>query len=111
LGAARAALRILQDEPWRRRALLERADQLRGGLKAQGFDTGPSAAHIVPAIIGENDRVMELCERALERGVYAQGIRYPSVPEGAARIRFTPMCVHSPADIEHVIRVFAESHP
>jgi 7-keto-8-aminopelargonate synthetase-like enzyme len=51
---------------------------------------------------------MELCEQALERGVYAQGIRYPSVPEQAARLRFTPMCSHTAAEIETVVEIFRE---
>ena len=51
---------------------------------------------------------MRLCERALARGVYAQGIRHPSVPEGMARIRFTPTAAHSADDVEAVVRVFRE---
>jgi 8-amino-7-oxononanoate synthase len=108
VGAAHTALRILREEPWRRHALLERSDQLRRGLKAKGFDTGRSTTHIVPVIIGDNDAVMKICERALGRGLYAQGIRYPSVPQGTARIRFTPICSHSPEEIAQVIRVFVE---
>ncbi len=108
LGAARAALRILEAEGWRRVALLERAEQLRAGLKTAGYDTRHSTTHIVPAVIGDNEAVMSLCERALELGVHAQGIRYPSVPEGTARIRFTPMCSHSDDDIEHVVKIISQ---
>ncbi len=108
IGAARAALRILQQESWRRERLLDRARQLREGLDEAGFDTGTSTTHIVPAIVGSEDAVMRTCEAALRKGVYAQGIRHPSVPRGAARIRFTPMCTHSPEEIETTVRVFAE---
>ena len=106
VGAAHAALRVIEAEPWRRTDLLERAEQLRSGLKTHGFDTGRSTTHIVPAVVGDNARTMKLCETALERGIYAQGIRYPSVPEGTARIRFTPMCSHTPEEIDRVVRVF-----
>ena len=51
---------------------------------------------------------MQLCERALERGVYAQGIRYPSVPKGSARLRFTPTCEHSAEDIQQTVELFTE---
>ena len=37
---------------------------------------------------------MELCERVLERGVFAQGIRPPTVPEGSSRLRLTVMATH-----------------
>ncbi len=108
LGAAREALRIAQGEPERRKLLLERAEQLRVGLRTAGYDTGASTTQIVPAIVGENDAVMRLTEAALERGVYAQGIRHPSVPHGTARIRFTPTCAHTASDIVRVVEIFAE---
>ncbi len=108
VGAARAALRIVRDEPPRRRALLERASELRDGLCAAGWDTGSSTTHIVPVVVGDNERVMQLCQKALERGVFVQGIRYPSVPEGTARLRFTPTCDHTPEDIASVVDLFAE---
>jgi 8-amino-7-oxononanoate synthase len=106
LGAARAALEIVRQEPKRRLALLERAGQLRQGLRSAGFDTGASECHIVPAIIGDNEATMRMCEAALERGVYAQGIRYPTVAEGTARLRFTPTAGHAPEDIDAVVEVF-----
>jgi 8-amino-7-oxononanoate synthase len=106
-GAALAALDIVRREPERRRRLLERAERLRKGLERAGFDTGASETHIVPAIVGDAALAMALCERALAAGVYAQGIRYPSVPEGTARIRFTPSAAHTDADIDHVVELFA----
>ncbi len=108
LGAAREALRIAQAEPERRKLLLERAEQLRAGLRSAGYDTGESTTQIVPAIVGDNESVMCLADAALERGVYAQGIRHPSVPHGTARIRFTPTCAHSAQDVARVIEVFSE---
>jgi 8-amino-7-oxononanoate synthase len=107
-GAALRALEIVEFEPERRENLLARAEQLRAGLREAGYDTGPSTTHIVPAIVGDSARTMALCEAALERGVYAQGIRYPSVAEDSARLRLTPMCSHSPADIDAMVAIFRE---
>lgn len=108
VAAAREALRIVCDEPERRASLAARAEELRLGLRAAGYDTGGSSTHIVPAIVGENTRVMDLCERALERGVYVQGIRYPSVPDNTARLRFTPTCAHTADEIGSVVELFRE---
>ena len=49
---------------------------------------------IVPIEVGDAETTMELCERVLERGVFAQGIRPPTVPEGSSRLRFTVMATH-----------------
>ncbi len=98
--AARAALRLVVREPWRRERLQANAARLRARLAAAGVSTAPSTTHIVPVVIGENRRTMAVCEALLERGFYAQGIRHPSVPEGTARLRITPMATHRDDEID-----------
>ena len=94
VAAAREALRLVQSEPWRRERLQANAERLRWRLAGHGISSEPSTTHIVPVVIGDNPRTMAVCERLLERGFYAQGIRHPSVPEGTARLRITPMATH-----------------
>jgi 8-amino-7-oxononanoate synthase len=99
-AAARAALRLVAREPWRRERLAANAARLRARLEDRGVSTAPSASHIVPVRVGDNARTMAACEALLERGFYAQGIRHPSVPEGTARLRITPMATHTAAEID-----------
>jgi 8-amino-7-oxononanoate synthase len=99
IGAARAALGVLEAEPERVVRLMANAGVLREALAAEGFAAGASTTQIVPIEIGEAEATMELCERALERGVFAQGIRPPTVPEGSSRLRFTVMATHEPAEL------------
>jgi 7-keto-8-aminopelargonate synthetase-like enzyme len=107
-GAARAALAVARAEPERRKLLLERAEQLRAGLRAAGWDTLDSTTQIVPVLVGDDARTMQLTEELLARGIYAQGIRHPSVPHGTARIRLTPTCAHGAGDVDAVIAAFRE---
>jgi 8-amino-7-oxononanoate synthase len=100
LGAAGAALTLLEDEPERVEQLQAGAAALRSALAAEGLAPGRSSTQIVPVRIGEAEATMELCERALERGIFAQGIRPPTVPEGTSRLRFTVMATHSTAELE-----------
>ena len=51
---------------------------------------------------------MAVCERLLERGFYAQGIRHPSVPEGTARLRLTPMATHREDEIDALADAVAD---
>ena len=51
---------------------------------------------------------MAICERLLERGFYAQGIRHPSVPAGTARLRITPMATHTEAEIDALAAAIVE---
>ena len=108
IAAAREALRLLRSEPTRRETLRERATQLRDGVRRVGYDCGRSNTHIVPLILGDNEVAMRLCEKLLSRGIFAQGIRFPSVPHGTARVRMTPMCSHSANDIACVVDTLAE---
>ena len=93
-GAALAALEILEAEPELVERLQANADTLRGALAVHGLDVGHSTTQVVPLSVGEAETTMELCERALLRGVFAQGIRPPTVPEGSSRLRFTVMATH-----------------
>jgi glycine C-acetyltransferase/8-amino-7-oxononanoate synthase len=99
VGAAAAALGILLAEPERVERLQANAAALRRGLIAEGLAVRGSESQIVPVEIGAAEPTMALCERLLERGFFAQGIRPPTVPEGSCRLRFTAMATHSPAEL------------
>ncbi len=100
LGAAATALTILEAEPERVERLQRNGATLRAALAAEGLEPTASTTQIVPLEIGDAAPTMALCERALERGVFAQGIRPPTVPEGSSRLRFTVMATHEPAELE-----------
>ncbi|HMI80728.1 MAG TPA: 8-amino-7-oxononanoate synthase [Solirubrobacterales bacterium] len=99
VGAAQAALGVLDSEPQLVERLQANAEALRAALAAEGLEAGRSATQIVPIGVGEAEAAMELCERALQRGVFAQGIRPPTVPEGSCRLRCTVMATHSPQEL------------
>jgi 8-amino-7-oxononanoate synthase len=105
--AALAALRSVRGADEARSTLLKHAAALRAGLRAAGFEVIDGESQIVPVLIGPNDRTMDLSAKLLDRGVFVQGIRPPTVPEGTARLRLTPMATHRSDHIERAIDVFA----
>ena len=60
-------------------------------------------------MVGDARRAMALCERALERGVFAQAIRPPTVPEGTSRLRLAVMATHSADEMRLAARVIGRS--
>jgi 8-amino-7-oxononanoate synthase len=106
--ASRVSLRLIDQEPWRRERLASNCDRLRLRLSEAGISTAPSTTHILPVVLGDNERTMAVCEALLERGYYAQGIRHPSVPRGQARLRITPMATHEETEIDGLAREIAE---
>ena len=77
------------------RRLRDNADALRTELAREGFDTAGSTTQIVPLVVGEASTAMAMCEAALERGVFAQAIRPPTVPAGTSRLRLAVMATHT----------------
>jgi glycine C-acetyltransferase/8-amino-7-oxononanoate synthase len=103
VAAATAALELVS--PQRVDRLQANAARFRAALAAEGLDGGGSQTQIVPIEVGEAERTMELCERVLERGVFAQGIRPPTVPEGSSRLRFTVMSTHRGGELERAAKL------
>jgi glycine C-acetyltransferase/8-amino-7-oxononanoate synthase len=104
VAASLAALELLESEPGRVERLASNAAALRSALAAEGLAVGDSETQIVPVAIGDPERTMQLCERALDRGVFAQGIRPPSVPDGTSRLRFTVMATHRPDELREAAK-------
>jgi 8-amino-7-oxononanoate synthase len=105
LAAATAALDVLEAEPERVGRLGVNAASLREALAAEGLDAGGSRTQVVPLAVGEPQAAMELCERLLARGVFAQGIRPPTVPPGSSRLRFSVMATHEPAELRRAAKL------
>jgi glycine C-acetyltransferase/8-amino-7-oxononanoate synthase len=105
VGAAIASLELLRAQPDRVERLQANAAILRSALTAEGLRTGDSQTQIVPIEVGDAARTMELCELILERGVFAQGIRPPTVPEGSSRLRFTVMATHRGGELQRAAKL------
>ena len=94
-----AALELLVEQPRRVEKLQANADALRDELAREGFEVAGSTTQIVPLIVGDAGLAMRVCEAALERGVFAQAIRPPTVPEGTSRLRLAVMASHTKAEL------------
>ncbi len=109
LAGALAALELLEEEPGRVETLQSRARTLRDELAREGFDVAGSSTQIVPLVIGDAAQAMAMCEAALERGVFAQAIRPPTVPEGTSRLRLAVMSSHSKQELRDAARTLGRA--
>jgi 8-amino-7-oxononanoate synthase len=103
VAAAAAALELVSADRVGR--LQANAAAFRTALAAEGIDGGSSCTQIVPIEVGDAEPTMELCERLLVDGVFAQGIRPPTVPEGSSRLRFTVMASHEAGELESAAKL------
>lgn len=101
LHAVEAALDILAAEPWRRRRALALAARLRRRLAAHGIAADPAAAGpIVPVVLGDNQRAVEVAARLAAAGFDVRAIRPPTVPPGTARLRISVHADHTEAQVD-----------
>jgi 8-amino-7-oxononanoate synthase len=107
-AAAMASLEILREQPERVDKLRRNARALRDALAAEGIECGESGTQIVPLVVGDAGEAMAACERALARGVFAQAIRPPTVPEGTSRLRLAVMASHTRSELRRAASVLAE---
>ena len=108
-AAAIAALDLIEKEPERRTQLWQNRNVLHQGLQNLGFDTLNSETPILPILITESDKAMELSEILFEHGIYAPAIRPPTVPKRTSRIRMTVMTDHTPSDLNRVLEVLEKA--
>jgi 8-amino-7-oxononanoate synthase len=108
VGAVDAALTLVRDADAARVALHAKAGRFRTRLAELGFDTGGSTTQIVPVVVGDTERVVELSRRLEDRGVLAVAIRPPTVPDGTARLRLSLMATHSDEDLADALDAIAE---
>jgi glycine C-acetyltransferase len=111
LAAAAAALEIVQAEPGRRDSLRENARRFGAGLREMGFPVPDPLTHVQRLLTGDARRAMDLSERLLRQGIFAQGIRPPTVPAGTARIRFSLMATHTHEDIDAALEALGRCCP
>jgi len=105
-AACLAALDILETEPELIQRLWDNARYFREGLADAGFDVSGSETPIIPVIVGEGDKAMRLSDRLFEEGVFAQGIAYPTVPRGKARVRTIVTAAHTRDDLDQALAAF-----
>jgi 8-amino-7-oxononanoate synthase len=109
VAAALAALDLLESAPERAERLQANADVLRDELAREGFEVAGSTTQIVPLIVGDAAQAMRICELAIERGVFAQAIRPPTVPEGTSRLRLAVMASHTKAELREAAQVLGRA--
>jgi dethiobiotin synthetase len=107
VAGALAALEILLEQPGLPQRLQELSAHMRRELARSGVPTPAGRTQIVPVIVGDAGAAVALGEAVLARGVFAQAIRPPTVPEGGSRLRLAVMASHTPEELSAAARTIA----
>jgi 8-amino-7-oxononanoate synthase len=107
-AAAVKAIEIVERSAGLRERLWENAAHLREGLNAAGLDTFTSSTQIIPILTGGPATTMEASRKLFERGLFIQGIRPPTVPQGTGRLRVTVTAAHTTEEITGALTMIRE---
>ena len=102
-GSALESLRLLKQHPEWVERLHENSAWFRRALRDAGFEPLEGDSAIVPVIVGETSRAIQLSNDLLADGIFVTGFGYPVVPEGKARLRFQVSSAHTREHLQKAI--------
>ncbi len=105
-AAARAALKIMKEEPERRERLWAIAKRVKEELNNMGYDTGTSETPIIPIIIGDHLKTIFVWKRLFEEGVFVNPVLPPAVPPNRSLLRTSYMATHTDEQIDRVLEAY-----
>jgi len=105
-AAALEAFNVIEDEPERVAQLHDVTRRYTEGLKAQGWDTMLASTCVVPVLVGDEEKTMDLTRMLFDRGIFVCPIVHPAVPRGTERLRTCLMSTHSDADLDQALDAF-----
>jgi glycine C-acetyltransferase/8-amino-7-oxononanoate synthase len=109
-AGALAALEMLREGPGLVDKLRRNTRVMRDALADHGIPVPvESETQILPLVVGDAAATMAACERALGEGVFAQGIRPPTVPTGTSRLRIALMSSHTKSELRWAAGVLARA--
>ncbi len=105
-SSALAAVRFIENHPERVERLRENTRYFRAAIADAGFKPIPGDTPIVPIIVGDTAKAIEMSDLMLGEGIFVTGFGYPVVPQGTARVRCQLSAAHTPDDLDFAVRVF-----
>jgi glycine C-acetyltransferase len=100
-----AAFEVLEEEPQLIDRLWANTRFFKEGLKRLGFNTGVSETPITPVSVGDAALAHQFSRELFAAGVFAQGIGFPTVPEGKARIRTIVTATHTKEELTRALEI------
>lgn len=103
-----AAFEVLEEEPQLVDQLWANTKSFKAGLQRLGFNTGMSETPITPVVVGDAALAHEFSRQLFTAGVFAQGIGFPTVPQGKARIRTIVTATHTQDELTRALEILEQ---
>ena len=101
-------LELIKNDTSRRDKLFENTKLFAEKVQEIGLDVINAGAPIIPVMLYDEHKAVEMAKRMMDKGVYVVAFSYPVVPKGKARIRTQLSAALSKEDILYIAKCFAE---
>lgn len=105
-GGTLKVLDMIEDKVVKGEQTLKNAHYFRSKMEEAGFDLVKGDTAIVPVMIYDEVKAIEMADKLLDAGIYVIGFCYPVVPKGKARIRVQLSAVHTKEDLDAAVKAF-----
>jgi len=107
-AASIAGINLIQEDPSLRETLWNNVRCIKERLGSLGIDMISSQSQIIPLLIGDTQKTVDISKLLYERGILIPAIRPPTVPANSSRLRMTVMSSHTQADLESLFNALRE---
>lgn len=99
MAASFKAIEFIENNPQRVTVLQKNVQFFCECLQKQGLDIH-SETGIIPIVIGEEQKAMDISQKLFDEGFFISAIRYPTVKKGSARLRIALMATHTQEQLQ-----------
>ncbi|MBQ3838371.1 MAG: 8-amino-7-oxononanoate synthase [Fibrobacter sp.] len=108
-AAACNNLRYIDAHPERVQNLRDNVKFFCDALQREGVNVELSPSAIVPIVIGDEAKAMQISAKLQEQGILIPAIRYPTVAKGQARLRASLMATHTREQLQTAASIIAQA--
>ena len=99
-------LELIENDTSRRDKLFANTRLFAEKIKELGLDVIDGGTPIIPIMLYDEHKAVEMARRMMEKGVYVVAFSYPVVPKGRARIRTQMSAALSEENILYIVDAF-----
>jgi len=108
-AAALASFEIISKDNSLQKKLWNNVEYLRKKIEPLKFDLIGSKTQIIPLMIGETKKTLDISQYLFDNGIFLSAIRPPTVPKDTSRLRLTVTAMHTKSDIDHLVEKLKEA--
>ena len=107
-AASIAGINLIQEDPSIRESLWHNVRFIKDKLESLNFNVISSESPIIPILIGDAQKAVDMSKLLYKRGILIPAIRPPTVPANSSRLRMTVMSTHTKEDLDSLLDALSE---